>query len=275
MLYALKPHIRIVIFLLVAILIIYLSILCIRFYSYYCPPNEKEIYKIKSHSDDTIRIAYIGDSWAYLHSEHDCKIANLIQKNTQKPTIVNSFGLSGFTSKEIYYCMHNDTPFKNFLTKGYDYCIISAGINDCNKKMSPTYYKESINCIIHFMLHNGIYPIIIEIPDFDIHKIYNNQKKHKRALRDLFMYITGYPKNCKQLLRESLNDLIEENGYNDRIRVIRYKTWNNNYENDLLTLYEKDGVHLNKKGYFVLDNIIANTICQIINVNSQNKSFEK
>ena len=34
---------------------------------YYAPPKEREPYAIEKNNDDTIRVAYIGDSWAFFH----------------------------------------------------------------------------------------------------------------------------------------------------------------------------------------------------------------
>ena len=92
-------------------------------------------------ADDTLRIAYIGDSWAYLHEYHECRIAHLLEDTLHCPVQVSSYGISGLTSREIYENMYNNSDFKHFLTKKrYDYCYISAGINDTYKKMSTSYF---------------------------------------------------------------------------------------------------------------------------------------
>jgi lysophospholipase L1-like esterase len=74
------------------------------------------------------------------------------------------------------------------------------------------------------------------------------------------MLINHTKLDCKQDFRDALDELINEKGYNDKISVIRYKSWNNDYENDLNRLYLNDGMHLNEKGYLVLDSMIAKTI---------------
>ena len=197
------------------------------YHYYYAPPRYRQPYQT-GFPDDTLRIAYIGDSWAFMHKNHDCLIENILE----------------------------DTK--------YDYCYISVGINDTFKKMSISYYKKSMDCIILFLLTNNIHPIIQEIPDYNISKAYTNQKFNKKILRHLSMVVNGTPLDCKQQFRDALDELITEKGYQDKVSIIRYKTWNNDYANDLIHLYVSNQMHLNKHGYHVLDSIIATEIISLI-----------
>ena len=91
-------------------------------------------------TEDTLRIAYIGDSWAYWHKDHECQIAQLLEDTLHHPVKVHSYGICGRTSREIYENMFENTNFKEFLTKRrYEYCYVSVGINDTHKKMSIPY----------------------------------------------------------------------------------------------------------------------------------------
>ena len=210
---------------------------------------------------DTLRIAYIGDSWAFMHKRHQCKITHILKEITHQPIEVHSFGVCGLTSKEIYENLHLNNNFINFLqAKGFNYCFISAGINDCNKKMGIKNYKKSMNCIIQFMLYNHIRPIILEIPDYDIKKAFQDQSPSRKLIRRISMWVTNTPMNCKQLFRDALEEVIIENGYQDKINVIKYQTWNNNYSYDLKHMYLDDGLHLNEQGYAKLDSAIAKEI---------------
>lgn len=232
-------------------------------YHYYAPPQLRQPYKVsnKTKHDDTLRIAFIGDSWAYMHKSHYCKIAHIIEDSIHCPVSVQSFGICGLTSKEICEHIFDDPEFKQFMLDGkYDYSFVSAGINDTYKKMSFSYYKKSMEGIIDLLLANHIHPIIMEIPDYNIIKAYDNQKKDKKLLRRLSMYVNSTPLDCRQDFRDALDELINEKGYNDIISVIRYKSWNNDYENDLKRLYINDGMHLNEDGYSTLDSIIAKTV---------------
>lgn len=229
-------------------------------YQYYAPPKEKEPYRI-GQRDDTLRIAFIGDSWAFVHRKHQCLIPAIIEGKCQRPTEMYSYGLCGRTSKQIYEALFDDNEFKVFMqSRGYDFCIISAGINDTNKKISIRYFKESMDYIIQFMLANHIHPIILEIPDYDIDKIFRWKKIDRKLLARLSMVVNGVPVDCKQVFRNALDGLILKKGYKDKLSVIRYKSWNDNYSEDLKRLYLADGVHLNNYGNAVLDSVIAKVI---------------
>ena len=231
-------------------------------YNYYAPPTEREAYIIPHHHDDTIRIAYIGDSWAAMHEEHKCIISQIIKDSIHRPVIVSSFGIHGKTSKEIYYGLFDNKDMRSFMMQGYDFCFISAGINDTYKKMSTSYYKKSMDNVILFMLTNKIHPIILDIPDYDINKTYNNQLLIRKILRKASMLITRSQMDCKQDFRNTLTELIYENNYNNQISILKYQEWNNNYRDDVKSYYLCDGMHLNQIGYAKLDSCIANHIIQ-------------
>ena len=254
-----KRHIWTSIFLIAVIC----GCLMIPVYNYYASPLLRHPYKIyhKDNYKDTLRIAYIGDSWAYMHKSHDCRIAQTIEDSIHHPISVHSYGICGLTSKEIYEQIYNNPEFKIFMQeRKYDYCFVSAGINDTYKKMSTSYYKKSMEGIIEFLIVNQIRPIILEIPDYNIIKTYENQKTDKKLLRHFSMLINSTSLNCKQEFRDALDELFNEKGYQDKVSVIRYKSWNNDYKNDLKRLYLNDGMHLYEDGYAVLDSIVARTI---------------
>lgn len=248
---------------LLILLICISTIIIFRAYHYYTPPQLREPYKVSNQTkhDDTLRIAFIGDSWAYIHKSHNCKIAQIIEDSIHCPVSVHSFGICGLTSKEIYEHLFEDSDFKQFMQeRKYVYCFVSVGINDTYKKMNSSYYKQSLEGIIDFLFTNHIHPLILEIPDYNIVKAYNNQKTDKKILRRLSMLVNSTSMDCKQEFRNALEKLIQEKGYKDKVSIIRYKSWNNDYENDLKRLYINDEMHLNEKGYEVLDSMIAKTI---------------
>lgn len=246
------------------IIILFSGIVCVVIayaaYRYYAPPRLREPYQTKE-IDDTLRIAYIGDSWAYMHKNFDHQLATMIGNGLHRPVKVYSHGVCGLTSKEIYDHLYEDNEYKKFfLERSFSYCFITAGINDTYKKMSTNYYKKSMDGIIQLLLANHIHPIIQEIPDYDIPKTFYRQYKSRKVLRYLSMFINNTSKDCKDDYRKVLNELINEKGYQDKVSVIRYKSWNNDYQNDLSQLYLGDGMHLNQKGYEKLDSVIAQNI---------------
>lgn len=231
------------------------------FYRYYAPPRLRQPYQTNATPDDTLRIAFIGDSWAFMHKDHDCKIAQMLQDSIHRPVKIHSYGVCGLTSKEIYENIFENSDFKHFLSKRrYEFCYVSAGINDTYKKMCISYYQKSMDGIIQFLLSNHIHPIIQEIPDYDINISFERQKTSRKLLRRLSMMINDTPLDCKKLFRDALNELIHEKNYADKVSIIRYNSWNNNGDKDLDNLYRSDRLHLNDNGYAVLDRAITKEI---------------
>ena len=74
------------------------------------------------------------------------------------------------------------------------------------------------------------------------------------------MFVNGTDFDCKQQLRNALDELIIAKDYQDKVSIIRYKSWNNCYEDGLKELYIEDQMHLNEKGYTTLDDYISKEI---------------
>lgn len=248
------------------ILLIIIIIICIAIghavYGYYTPLTEQKAYIIPPRRDDTLRIAYIGDSWAAMHKEHECLIAQLIEDRIHRPVKVSSFGIHGKTSKEIYENLFDNKEMHSFMMQGFDFCFISAGINDTYKKMSTTYYRTNMDNIILFMLTNHIHPIILDIPDYDIVRAYERQQFIRKLLRKISIFITRSQIDCKQEFRNTLAKLIDKNNYQHQVSILRYQEWNNDYQNDIKKYYLSDGMHLNQHGYHKLDSCLAQHIIQ-------------
>lgn len=262
-----KQIIVIILLLIIAGSITYLG------YRYYAPPKQRQPYQTRATPDDTLRIAFIGDSWAFMHKDHDCQIAQMLQDSIHRPVKIHSYGVCGLTSKEIYENIFENSDFKHFLSKRrYEFCYVSAGINDTYKKMCISYYQKSMDGIIQFLLSNHIHPIIQEIPDYDINISFERQKTSRKLLRRLSMMINDTPLDCKQLFREALDELIREKNYTDKVSIIRYKTWNRNGDKDLKNLYRSDRLHLNDNGYAVLDRAITKEILNQITTDHNTES---
>jgi lysophospholipase L1-like esterase len=243
------------------------------FYRYYAPPKLRQPYQTGATPDDTLRIAFIGDSWAFMHKDHDCVIAQMLQDSLHRPVKVHSYGVCGLTSKEIYENIFDNRDFKLFLSKRrYEFCYISAGINDTYKKMGISYYQQSMDGIIQFLLSNHIHPIIQEIPNHDINMSFERQKTSRKLLRRLSMMINDTPLDCKQLFRDALDELIREKNYANKVSIIRYQSWNNNGDKDLEKLYRSDRLHLNDNGYAILERAITKEILNQITTDHNTES---
>ena len=187
----------------ILLIIVVLGCLAYMMFSYYAPPSAYQPYAIPQEQDDTLRIAYLGDSWAFMHREHNCEISKILQDTLHHPVKVHSYGMCGLTSKEFYKNIFYNADLKHFLQKRrYQYCFISLGINDTYKKMSTVYYQKSMDYIIRFFLANNIRPIILEIPDYDIYKSFERQDDSRKVLRHLSMYINNTPLNSKEQFRQ-------------------------------------------------------------------------
>ncbi len=173
-------------------------------------------YTTQHKQDDTLRIGFIGDSWAYLHNvcKMDTLLERIINSNTKRPVKVYSCGHKGQITRGIYKNMFkNKLPgTKSLLNKGLNYCIISAGINDAGKNLGTAQYCYHYELIINFLIKNYIKPIIIEIPDANIWKT-NHNKPSKEIFIDFIRSImTKSPMyDCKKYRRSLKTMLTEKN----------------------------------------------------------------
>ena len=169
-------------------------------------------------------------------------------------------GIPGATSKTIYAEFATDTPIQEVLKNGPDYCIISAGINDSNLKLGCDFYQHHIMLIVDFLLRNEIVPIIIEIPDYNIEKVYSESSLMQKILRHFSMAVTGSSLDCRNENRQALNYIIEHNNYTNKVIILKERQWNPTGYEDMRHIYKKDGIHLNHKGYELLDSYIIQSI---------------
>ena len=85
-------------------------------------------YQISHHSDDTIRVIMIGDSWAGMHTDYDNGLQMQLQKLLPRPVAFESKGKGGEKTKGIYRLLFEDSiyGFRPLISQSPDYCIISA-----------------------------------------------------------------------------------------------------------------------------------------------------
>ena len=240
-----KRHIRILVLLIAVIC----GCLMIPVYNYYAPASERTVYNCERHQDDTLRIAMIGDSWVFLHYPYNDTLENLISQKAGRPAKVSAYGLCGKTSKEVYYSFFNDQTMQALMKQGADYCFISVGINDTYKKMGAHYYAQSTAYILRFLLQNNIKPILLEIPDYDINYAYEHQTTSKKLLRQLSMLVTCSQMDCREQYRQALMLQLRELGIENEISLLRIP-----YS---MEYYNADRMHLNAKGYQLLDSCIC------------------
>ncbi len=226
--------------------------LFITAYNYYAPATERPTYTCQQHKDDTLRLVLIGDSWVFFHYPNNDTLVSMIKQKTKKPVKLSAYGLCGKTSKEVYQSIFEDKTMRNILEQGADYCFIAVGINDTYKKMGAKYYALNTIYILRFLLNNNIKPIILEIPDYDINYAYNHQTSDRKLLRQLSMFVTGSELDCRQEYRQALNQKLKEIGIKNKTSILSVP-----YSAEY---YESDRMHLNAKGYQLLDLYMMNII---------------
>ena len=228
--------------------------------TYYAIAEEMNPYPINHHQDDTVRIAFVGDSWAYHHQEHPCKTDSFLSYSIQRPVVIMSAGIPGATSKDIYASFFNHPSIQSILKSGPDYCILSAGINDTNIKIGKDSYQQHIKLIIDFLLQNHIVLVILEVPDYNIESVYNRSTAIQKLLRRFSMLVTGSSLDCRTEYRQALLSMIEQNHYQNNVILIKAESWNPLGFKDPRNLYLDDGIHLNHEGYSILDHHIIQAI---------------
>ena len=256
----------------VVYLLLFSTVAFVCYYSFnpcYWPAEKQSGLSVQQHNDDTIRIAYIGDSWAYFHIDKKSVIDSMVHAHIGRPAQIRYAGVGGLNSKEIYNGIFTNIELKSAIEWGPDFCFVSAGINDCNKKMGKENYKENMRLLISSLLENRITPLLLEIPYFDIY--YTFWKKTPISLfRDIRSMIwTRSAMNCIDSYSSVYNELITEQHWQDVVITIRRVCWNPKGYEGQKEFYTSDRMHLNQDGYFLLDSCIASQIVKFLKHNQE------
>lgn len=247
---------------------LFIGIIIINNSPYFSPAEKQGGITVMQHDDDTIRVAYIGDSWADGHKKVKCVIDSLVYFAIGRPVVVKTAGISGLTSKNIYYGIFRNDSIRRLIEWGPDFCFVVGGINDTDRKMGKGYYKENMRLIIDFLLENHITPIILEIPSYDILFSYKRRSRQVKLQYLASMVVTWSKMDCIEDYRNAYYDLLNEQGWNDRVITISHKDWNLDGYKDKRGLYDSGLMHLTGKGYLALDTCIAKRIISQISMSS-------
>lgn len=259
-----------IVWLLCVFITLFIGVIIIKLSPYYSPAEKLDGITVKQHGDDTIRVAYIGDSWADGHKKNKCVIDSLVCFEMGRPVVVKTAGISGLTSKDIYYCIFRNDSMRRVIEWGPDFCFVVAGINDTDRKMGKGYYKENMKLIIDFLLENHITPIILEIPSYDILFSYKRRSRYVKLQYLASMIVTWSKMDCIEDYRKAYYELLDVQGWNNQVISISYIDWNPDGYKDKRNLYDSGLMHLNAKGYLVLDSCIARKIIENLNVSLGN-----
>ena len=232
----------------------------IRYYSFADEIVTPQIYK--NSEGDSLKVIFIGDSWASYHSQYDQYLKSCLEKKVNKPTLVISRGTVGAKAKTIYANMHADSPSgtKELIGLSPDYAIISAGINDAVAKMGTKNYCHHYNLIINELLSAGIKPIILDMPQVDYMAIFHRESLADQIRHRISSWITDAPFGTFDNYRAALLSMIKQDSLETHVIYIPASDWNPEGYADSRILYREDHVHLNEKGYLLLDSCIASYI---------------
>ena len=255
-----KASIIPIIFLIILVSLIYIGFIFRDYYSF----AEEIVSKPRktTTNNDTITIIFIGDSWAAYHSQNDQHLKTCIETKVNMPTKVVSKGTVGAKTKFIYTNMHDYSLLgtKELIDISPDYAIVSAGINDAVAKMGTDNYCHHYSLIIKRLLSAGIKPIIIDMPQVDYKAVYQREPTTAKIRHHISSWITGAPLWSFDSYKTALQSLIRQDEKAKRLIYIPASDWNPEGYKDSRHLYLGDHVHLNEKGYFLLDSCITSYI---------------
>ena len=248
-----------------SLFIIVLLIFCFyyaRWQHLWALEQPQQRYELINHLDDTLRVVMIGDSWAGIHTEFDSFMIQKLEKYSRLPVLFESRGKGGEKTKGVYQLMFKDDYYgtKQLMLSSPDYCVISAGINDAAANLGTKQFCYYYRQILDFLLENHIRPVVIEVPNVDLWLMLRN-KPYKDLASD---YVKSIMTNCNmynyQEYRDALLSMLESEGLKERILYIPMKEWNGNGVEINRSLFLDDCIHLNKRGYELLDSCIARQI---------------
>ena len=261
-----------IVFISIAITIVVFSIAALRMHPYYHYALKQTMtYPQKKCLEDTLKIVFIGDSWAAYHRIYDTMLETMLCHNNIV-VCVSSGGYVGAKSKEIYKRMFTST--RPLLELRPDYCILSAGINDAVAKMGKNYYTFHYLLIIHLLLNAGIRPVVIEIPEVNYHAIAKREPWLMKVRHCFSALITGSEMYGFESYREALRQSLIKEGIMDSVVYVKKDTWNPNGYQDSRQLYLEDQTHLNTLGYQKMDSCIASEILRDIDIRKRKKNYE-
>lgn len=215
-----------------------------------------------THEGDSLIVIFIGDSWASYHSQYDQQLKRCLETKVKKPTKIISKGTVGAKTKTIYKEMHIDGPSgtKELIELLPNYAIVSAGINDAVAKMGTDNYCHHYSLIIKRLLSVGIKPIIIDMPQVDYRAVYQRGTLVARIRHRISAWYTGAPFWSFDDYRSALRAMISQDEKRKKLIYISASEWNPDGFRDPRHIYLEDHVHLNEKGYFLLDSCITSYI---------------
>ncbi len=223
-----------------------------------------------SHQKDTaLNVVMIGDSWAGMHHETGCDsvMKRLLEEMMCRPVDFVSKGRGGARSKDVYRLMFKSQCSPGELADGYctdsllaerpDYCIVMAGINDASANIGTDYYLANYRLILSWLLENGVRPVVVEMPDVNIRQLYGDKPLYDKMVDRIRAWLTHSPMYSVMEYSEALKSMLVRDSLMEKVVFVPVSEWNPKGCDDPRGLYLSDQIHLNERGYHLLDSCIA------------------
>ena len=222
--------------------------------------------------DSCCRVIMIGDSWAGLHDTigSDSLMEQLLADAMRCRVSFVSKGRGGAKSSEVYrlmfekHCLEdelqNDYGTQNLIEELPDYCIVMAGINDAAANMGVDYYQTNYRLIIDWLLENGIKPVVVEMPYVNIKHLHRDKPIYDKIVDHVRAWLTHCKSYSNPEYSEALKEMLETDSLMENVVFVGKENWNADGCKDSRGLYLDDQIHLNAKGYYLLDSCIAVTL---------------
>lgn len=217
---------------------------------------------LEPNTDTTLTIGIIGDSWVAA-GNMDPFIKNSLRLNGKRCVIYSS-GLGGAKTKQVYTNLFaNDRDFFStafIKLQQVKYCVVCCGVNDSFGQFGKRFYSKNMCLIIKELLKYNIKPVIVELPEYGVHELYNKLHIVNKLKTHVYAFFTSENgmDNIKEY-REALSEELKKQLLNDKIVFIDFDAVCSDYSK--CSYLYTDHLHLTDEGYSKLADQIAAGIC--------------
>ncbi|MCK9607043.1 MAG: SGNH/GDSL hydrolase family protein [Methylomonas sp.] len=213
-------------------------------------------------NSNNIKVALIGDSWVAEKKLDDFLALHLSKRGWN--TEIISFGQKGARSKFIY---QNLFKSNSQINSSYDVlfgdpiniCVVIAGVNDSSSYIGADFYAYHVALIVKSLRKRGIFPFILEVPEFGIEEA--ESKNPIGYIRRRLMRIAYHSGKVDVIndYRLALETTLHEKFKKDEYVIIRFNNVSTDYKSTK-NLFNSDLIHLSEEGRNLLALTIANAI---------------
>jgi hypothetical protein len=222
-------------------------------------------YPMTTGRDTSLTIGIIGDSWVD-EKRLDTVLHDLLLANGINSRIISA-AHPGARSNLIYEDLYKDSNLKyssKFIIENHpEYCVVVTGVNDAATQIGGHFYAYYVKQIARTLLHYGIKPLIVSMPEFGIEKATGRLSLFSRTKYILSSYMNNHGNidNIKTY-RKDLVEELESAHLKDSITMIDFDEVCVDFEKN--PEYYENPSHLSNLGNEKLCQIINNDIVKVI-----------